>query len=104
MAFYGWKVPTHGDETVANFGIGAGDDGLRINEFGDTIAKRDAEERMHLLGWWHNAFFLVPWFLLVYYVAYLWTAYVDMFCATLTRKLEDYVTEPTEKSSGPLLS
>lgn len=98
MAFYGWTVPS---PVVAE--ATPGSEGGNESGTTDPIPTR-SDERLHLLGWWHNAFWLVPWFALVYYCAYLWTTYVDTFCARLTKRLEDHLTEPTEKSSGPLLS
>lgn len=75
-------------------------DGIRRFEDGRPMPP----EPMHLLGFWHNACWLLPWFVLVYYCAYLWTAYVDAACARVTKRLEDYVfEEQTEKSTGPLL-
>lgn len=87
MAFYGWRVTNREGEGA-------------VNEAGEPIPP----EPMHKLGYWHNAFSLVLWFFLVYYCAHLWTTYVDAWCARVTRKLEEYVFEDGEKSSGPLLS
>ncbi|PGH11832.1 hypothetical protein AJ79_04629 [Helicocarpus griseus UAMH5409] len=37
------------------------------------------------------------WFGIVYFVAHLWTTYVDAFCARLTQRLENHVFEQEEK-------
>jgi len=97
MAFYGWTVPP--ESFIEGAEIGA--DGIARNVFGDPVKP----EPMHLIGGvYHNTFWLLVFFGVVYYCAYLWTNYVDAACARLTRRLEDYVFEETEKSSGPLLS
>lgn len=89
MAFYGWKVT--GDLPVEEWAK---------NESGDPIPPY-----MHLLPLWHRAFWLPPWVALVYYCAYLWTTYVDAWCARMTKKLEAYVFDDSEKFGlGPLLS
>ncbi|KAI9843645.1 MAG: hypothetical protein M1837_006227 [Sclerophora amabilis] len=43
------------------------------------------------------------WLGIVYFLAHLWTTYVDATCARLSQRLEGYVFKETEKSSGPLL-
>lgn len=42
------------------------------------------------------------WICIVYFVAHLWTTYVDAFCARLTHRLEAHVFEPDEKQHGGL--
>ncbi len=39
------------------------------------------------------------WFVIVYFLANLWTKYVDPWCARMTQKLEAYVF--VEPDSGP---
>jgi peptidoglycan/LPS O-acetylase OafA/YrhL len=51
---------------------------------------------------WVVAVSIPVWIGLVYFLAALWTAYVDTFCASLTQKLERAVFVEDEKTTLPL--
>lgn len=64
------------------------------NEAGDVIP----QEPMHMMGWPIRILAVFVWFAMVYYVAYLWTNYVDAWAARTTKRLETYVfVEEEEK-------
>ena len=44
------------------------------------------------------------WLPIVYYCAYLWTTYVDGWCAHITQRLEDLCIEPMHKRPAPEIS
>jgi peptidoglycan/LPS O-acetylase OafA/YrhL len=50
---------------------------------------------LHLDSRWRFWFWLPLWFALLYFTAYLWTKYVDPFCAHVTQRLENYCFEDT---------
>ncbi|KAI9804833.1 MAG: hypothetical protein M1825_001201 [Sarcosagium campestre] len=43
------------------------------------------------------------WICIVYGAAYLWTTYVDALCVRITQRVEHFIFEENEKSTGPAL-
>lgn len=82
-----------------------------VNDAGETVLPPWLHRRAHGVAF---LAILAIWFPILYYSAHLWTTYVDSWCATLTKRLEDRVFIPegetedeasNEKvsSRGPLL-
>jgi hypothetical protein len=66
------------------------------------MTKEDDDGRKTILAF--GFFFWVSvWFAVLYYIANLWTTYVDPFCARMTQRLEKYVFEEEEEEKSILL-
>jgi peptidoglycan/LPS O-acetylase OafA/YrhL len=64
-------------------------------EDGTVVAAPHLEIRGRLR--WY--FWLPIWFVIMYWIAHLWTTYVDTFCARVTQNLEKYILEEEEEKS-----
>jgi hypothetical protein len=66
-----------------------------VNDDGTVHEGKHLELGGRLRFW----FWIPVWFVLQYYLANLWTSYVDPFCARVTEKIEKYVFEDEEEKS-----